>query len=162
MENGHGSARRGVLRSVAVDSDGREVARAETSFSLAPGQELELEQRLQVDRPRLWSLETPALYTLLTQIRDGSRVADESSTTFGIGSIAYDKDRGFLLNGRQVKMRGVNLHHEAGALGAAVPESIWLSRLLTLKAMGANAIRTSHNPPAPEFLDLSATGSASG
>src|SRR5262249_21330389 len=60
----------------------------------------------------------------------------------------------FLLNGAQVKMRGVNLHHDGGAAGAAVPERIWINRLVSLKAMGANAIRTSHNPPAPEFLDL--------
>ena len=77
-----------------------------------------------------------------------------SRTVFGIRSIAYDADRGFLLNGRRVKMRGVNLHHEAGAFGAAVPEGVWKRRLELLKAMGVNAIRTSHNPPAPEFMDL--------
>jgi beta-galactosidase len=77
-----------------------------------------------------------------------------ASTTFGVRTIAYDPDRGFLLNGRRVKMRGVNLHHDAGGLGAAVPERVWQRRLELLKAMGANAIRTSHNPPAPEFLDL--------
>jgi beta-galactosidase len=76
------------------------------------------------------------------------------TTTFGIRTISYDKDQGFLLNGRRVKMRGVNLHHDGGAVGAAVPERIWETRLLALKAMGANAVRTSHNPPAPEFLDL--------
>ena len=78
-----------------------------------------------------------------------SRAADYVATFFGIRSIAYDADRGFLLNGRRVKMRGVNLHHEAGALGAAVPEGVWKRRLELLKAMGVNAIRTSHNPPAP-------------
>ena len=80
--------------------------------------------------------------------------SDVVLTPFGIRSIAFDKDRGFLLNGRRVKMNGVNLHHDAGALGAAVPERVWERRLALLKAMGANAIRTSHNPPAPEFLDL--------
>jgi beta-galactosidase len=154
VENTYDTPRRGVLRSVAVDSAGREVARADTPFSLAAGQKVELEQRLQVEAPGLWSVESPTLYTLRSQVRNGARVADEAGTTFGIRSIAYDKDRGFLLNGRRVKMRGVNLHHDAGGLGTAVPESIWLSRLQTLKAMGANAIRTSHNPPAPELLDL--------
>ena len=85
---------------------------------------------------------------------DGNRQADFAATFFGVRSIAYDADRGFLLNGRRVKMRGVNLHHEAGAFGAAVPEGVWARRLTLLKAMGVNAIRTSHNPPAPEFLDL--------
>jgi beta-galactosidase len=154
VENGHDTQRRGVLRSVVVDSAGREVARTETPFSVAAGQEVELEQQLQVESPRLWSPEAPSLYTLHSVIRDGARVADVAITMFGIRSIAYDKDRGFLLNGRQVKMRGVNLHHDAGGLGAAVPEPVWLRRLQALKAMGANAIRTSHNPPAPEFLDL--------
>jgi beta-galactosidase len=154
VENGYGTPRKGVLRSVVVDSSGHEVARVETPFSLAPGQKAGLEQHLGVESPRLWSVETPTLYTLRSTVRDRGHEADAVTTTFGIRSIAYDKDRGFLLNGRQVKMRGVNLHHDAGGLGAAVPEQVWLGRLTALKAMGVNAIRTSHNPPAPEFLDL--------
>ncbi|MEP7228457.1 MAG: sugar-binding domain-containing protein, partial [Gemmatimonadales bacterium] len=154
VENGYAAPRRGVLRSMVVDSAGREVARGETPFSLAAGQKVELEQQLLVEAPRLWSVEAPHRYTLRSEVRDGDRAADVVTTMFGIRSIAYDKDRGFLLNGRRVKMRGVNMHHEAGGLGAAVPEQLWLRRLEALKAMGANAIRTSHNPPAPEFLDL--------
>ncbi len=154
VENGYRTPRRGVLRSSVVDSGGREVARVEAPFSLAAGQKIELEQHLEVGTPLLWSVETPHLYTLRSTVTDGGRTTDVLTTTFGIRGIAYDKDRGFLLNGRQVKMRGVNLHHDAGALGAAVPEQVWLRRLTTLKQMGANAIRTSHNPPAPEFLDL--------
>jgi beta-galactosidase len=154
VENGYDAPRKGVVRSVVVDSAGREVARTETPFSLAAGQAVELEQRLRVGTPRLWSLESPALYALHSVVRDRRRNVDLAATTFGIRTIAYDKDRGFLLNGRRVKMRGVNLHHDAGGLGAAVPESVWRRRLETLKTMGANAVRTSHNPPAPEFLDL--------
>jgi beta-galactosidase len=154
VENGYDKQRRGVLRSMVIDSAGRELARTESPFSLAAGEKVELEQQLQIASPRLWSVETPILYRLRSEVRDGGRTADLVTTTFGIRSIAYDKDRGFLLNGRQVKMRGVNLHHEAGGLGAAVPEQVWLRRLEDLKAMGVNAIRTSHNPPAPEFLDL--------
>ncbi len=107
-----------------------------------------------VNAPRLWSVETPTLYTLRSELVDNRRSVDVITTPFGIRRIAYDKDRGFLLNGVRVKMKGVNLHHDAGALGAAVPERVWEQRLRLLKAMGANAIRTSHNPPAPEFLDL--------
>ncbi|MEO8090790.1 MAG: glycoside hydrolase family 2 TIM barrel-domain containing protein, partial [Gemmatimonadales bacterium] len=154
VENDHPAARRGVLRSVVTDSAGCEVARTETPFSLAPGQKLDLEQQLRVESPQLWSVETPALYSVHSTVREGSRAADTTVTTFGIRSIAYDQDRGFLLNGRRVKMRGVNLHHEAGGLGAAVPEQVWRRRLEMLKKMGANAVRTAHNPPAPEFLDL--------
>ena len=154
VENDQATARRGVLRSVVLDSAGREVARGETPFSLAAGEKVDLEQRFPVESPHLWSVETPYLYRLRSELLDGGRSADVDTTMFGIRSIAYDKDRGFLLNGRQVKMRGINLHHEAGGLGAAVPERVWQGRLEALKAMGANAIRTSHNPPAPEFLDL--------
>jgi beta-galactosidase len=154
VENDQGAPRRGVLRSVALDSAGREVARMDTPFSVAAGQHAELEQRLRIAAPRRWSIETPYLYALRSEVRDGSRAADVTTTTFGVRTITYDPDRGFLLNGRRVKMRGVNLHHDAGGLGAAVPERVWQRRLELLKAMGANAIRTSHNPPAPEFLDL--------
>jgi beta-galactosidase len=154
VENDHPTQRRAVLRSFVSDSAGREVARLETPFSLAAGGKVELEQQLPVRSPHLWSVETPTLYTLRTAVHDGNRSADTTATVFGIRSIEYHKDRGFLLNGGRVKMRGVNLHHEAGGLGAAVPELLWRRRLETLKAMGANAIRTAHNPPAPEFLAL--------
>jgi beta-galactosidase len=154
VENDRTGQRRGTLRSVVVDSTGREVARAEAPFTLAAGQKVELEQRLAVASPRLWSPDTPYLYTLRSEVLDGGRAVDVATTPFGIRSIAYDNDKGFLLNGSRVKMRGVNLHHDAGGLGAAVPERVWERRLETLKAMGVNAIRTAHNPPAPEFLDL--------
>jgi beta-galactosidase len=154
VENDHTTPRTGVLRSVVRDSGGRAVGSTETPFSLAAGQRAELEQRIEVASPLLWSVETPSLYALRSELLDGARAADVATTPFGIRTIAYDKDRGFLLNGRRVKMRGVNLHHDAGGLGAAVPERVWQRRLELLKAMGANAIRTAHNPPAPEFLDL--------
>jgi len=154
LENAAAAARRGVLRSVVLDSAGREVARTEGAFSLTAGQQVELEQRLRVDAPRLWSVQTPYLYALRSEVLDGARAADLSTTSFGIRSIAYDRDRGFLLNGQHVRMKGVNLHHDAGGVGAAVPERVWQRRLEALRAMGVNAIRTSHNPPAPEFLDL--------
>jgi beta-galactosidase len=82
------------------------------------------------------------------------KIVDEVATPFGIRNISYDANKGFLLNGKQVKMNGVCLHHDAGSVGAAVPEAMWVRRLKLLKEMGCNAIRTSHNPMAPEFLDL--------
>lgn len=154
VENDRGTGRGGVLRTLIVDAEGREVALTGATFSLAPRANVEIEHRLQVKAPRLWSVETPTLYTLRSEVLDGGRVVDVITTPFGIRSIAYDQDRGFLLNGVRVKMRGVNLHDDGGAVGAAVPVRIWERRLELLKAMGANAIRTSHNPPAPEFLDL--------
>src|SRR5438876_5971314 len=154
VENDNRAQRRGILRSTVLDSAGREVARAEAPFSLDAGQKIELEQRMQVASPQLWSVEAPHLYSMRTEVLAGERAADLATTAFGIRSISWDKDRGFLLNGRRVKLRGVNLHHEAGGLGAAVPEAVWERRLRLLKDAGVNAIRTSHNPPAPGFLDL--------
>jgi len=154
VENEASAASRGTLRSVVLDGAGREVARAETTLALAARQRVEVEQRLRFAAPRLWSVGTPHLYALRSEVLEGERPADVVTTPFGVRSIAFDRDRGFLLNGRRVKLLGVNLHHDAGAVGAAVPERVWERRLEVLKAMGANAIRTSHNPPAPEFLDL--------
>jgi len=153
LENDRKAPRRGVLRTVVLDG-AREVARVDSAFTLSAGQRLELQQRIALRSPRLWSVDSPNLYQIRSTVLEGNRLVDTLITTFGIRTIAFDADRGFLLNSRQVKLRGVNLHHDGGAVGAAVPLRIWENRLRTLKAMGANAIRTSHNPPAAEFLDL--------
>ena len=154
VENDNPTSRAGVLRSVVVDSAGREVTRADTSFSLEPGEKRELEQRVSVLRPRLWSPTSPTMYSLRQEVLIGGRRVDDLATPFGIRAIAFDKDQGFLLNGKRVKLNGVNLHHDGGAMGAAVPEAVWARRFKILKDMGVNAIRTAHNPFAPEFLDL--------
>src|SRR5678810_160481 len=85
-------------------------------------------------------------------IRD--RIIDEYYITIGIRKIEYDTDKGFFLNGKHIKLNGVCLHHDGGSVGSAVPEAVWIRRLTILKEMGCNAIRTSHNPVAPAFLDL--------
>lgn len=154
LSNRAGREGRGVLRSVLVGPGGVEAARLETPFAVSVGDSTVIEQRLLVAAPRLWSVETPHLYTLRSEVVQGGRVVDTIVTMVGVRSTVWDADRGFLLNGVRVKLRGVNLHHEAGAFGAAVPEGVWERRLRLLKAMGVNAIRTAHNPPAPEFLDL--------
>ena len=99
-------------------------------------------------------MDRPRLYVLHSTIEVDGREVDNDETTFGIRSLEYSASEGFLLNGQHVKMNGVCLHHDGGCVGAAVPLEIWRERLILLKAMGCNAIRTSHNPPAPEFLDL--------
>ncbi len=154
VENDHATPRRGVLRTVVVDSAGREVAHADAPFALRGGDTLQLDQRLRVDSPQVWSVDTPHMYTLRSELLEGTRIVDTTSTPFGIRTIRWDKDRGFLLNGRPVKLHGVALHENAGAVGAAVPNAVWARRLARLKTMGANAIRTAHNPPSRAFLDL--------
>ncbi len=143
-----------MLRSILIDPKGNEVAQVETNELQIPTNKIEIEQKKQIDTPSLWSIETPVLYTLRTEILQNGIPIDEVNTSFGIRKIEYDVDHGFLLNGKHVKMNGVCLHHDGGCLGAAVPERLWQRRLGILKTMGCNAIRTAHNPPAPEFLDL--------
>ncbi len=145
------AGRQGVLRTIVIDGMGHEVARADTGFSLAAGESAEIKQELPVARALLWSLERPEMYTVVSTVM---RTADSVFTPFGFRDIRYEVDRGFFLNGKPVKMHGVCLHHDAGSVGAAVPDAVWARRLQVLKDMGCNAIRTSHNPVSPEFLGL--------
>ncbi|MFD2164167.1 glycoside hydrolase family 2 TIM barrel-domain containing protein [Paradesertivirga mongoliensis] len=154
LENTSGKRVSGALRFTILDSKGREVASKESALTFAANGTTEQEQQIQVSTPALWSVETPNMYSVRTQVLQGAKLVDEVVTPFGIRDIRYDVNKGFLLNGKQVKMKGVCLHHDAGSVGAAVPEAVWVRRLKTLREMGCNAIRTSHNPMAPEFLDL--------
>jgi len=149
-----GPARDALLRSVIYNAQGNEVARTESKFSALSKNNSETEQRTTLSNPQLWSIETPAIYSLHSMIVENGKIIDEVVSPFGIRDIQYDVDKGFFLNGKHVKLNGVCLHHDAGSVGAAVPEAMWVRRLQVLKAMGCNAIRTSHNPVAPEFLDL--------
>jgi beta-galactosidase len=147
--------RHGTLRSTILDVAGHEVARADEPYTLRGGAATEVGQRLHVASPSRWSPETPVRYTLRTTLLDArGRPVDRTDTPFGIRHLAWEADRGFVLNGTRVKLLGVNLHHDGGPVGAAVPEAVWERRLTLLKRMGVNAVRTAHNPPAPEFLDL--------
>jgi beta-galactosidase len=148
------SSKKGRLLSVIVDKKGNEVSKNEISFSIEPGKTIELNQQIKVISPALWSVDSPSLYKLHQTITDEGKEVDNLITAIGIRKIEYDVNKGFLLNDEHVKMNGVCLHHDGGCVGAAVPIGIWESRLKKLKEMGCNAIRTSHNPPAPEFLDL--------
>ena len=113
-----------------------------------------LSQNLDVKQPDLWSVENPNLYQLKTTVYKGKELIDKTVTNVGIRTLRFDADKGFFLNGKSMKVRGVCLHHDAGVLGSAVPKEVWRYRLITLKSLGCNAIRTSHNPQAPEFYDL--------
>ncbi|PKB43572.1 glycosyl hydrolase family 2 [Cellulophaga sp. RHA19] len=107
-----------------------------------------------VDNPKLWDTNNPTLYTAITIIKLDDDVIDTQKTKFGIRSIKFDADTGFYLNGKNRKIKGVCLHHDAGLVGAAVPKGVWKRRLQALKDIGCNAIRISHNPASNEFLDL--------
>ena len=113
-----------------------------------------VEQELLVSAPKLWSDTRPYLYKVVTQVTSDGKVIDDYTTTMGIRNFVFDADKGFLLNGKQVKINGVCDHHDLGCLGAAINTRALERQLEILKGMGCNGIRTSHNPPAPELLDL--------
>jgi beta-galactosidase len=143
-----------TLRSVLTGHDGAIAAKFESSIDLHPGKESDVSQQVKISRPELWSLEKPQLYTLVSSVVSGGKVIDEVRTPFGIRNAEFRSDTGFWLNGKNFKLKGVCLHHDGGAVGAAVPLAVWERRLSILRDLGVNAIRTAHNPPAPEFLDL--------
>lgn len=109
---------------------------------------------MQVANPQLWDIDNPYLYTLNASIVSGKTVLDKATVNVGIRSLEFSADKGFALNGRWMKVKGVCLHHDAGVLGSAVPDDVWERRLKKLKEIGTNAIRTSHNPQSPSFYNL--------
>lgn len=109
---------------------------------------------VKVAKPALWSLESPNLYKAVVTVLSNGRPIDSETVTFGIRSFEFVPATGFWLNGKNSKIKGVCLHHDGSAFGAAVPLEVWKYRLTELKKLGVNAIRTAHNPPSPEFLDL--------
>lgn len=113
-----------------------------------------IDQSLRVKDPRLWSIDQPYLYKVVTTINVNGKMVDRYETTAGVRHFNFDADNGFSLNGKPLKILGVCNHHDLGALGAAINTRALERQLSLLKAMGCNAIRTSHNPPAPELLDL--------
>jgi beta-galactosidase len=154
VRNGRAAAATCALSTVILDRDDKVVQSAETTQEIAANDQYEFAQSLAVSEPNLWGVNAAYLYKLRSTVTVAGQVSDQYETSFGIREVLFDPDRGFLLNGEHVKLNGVCLHHDAGSVGAAVPERVWERRFEILRGMGCNAIRTSHNPPAPEFLDL--------
>ncbi|HHU56755.1 MAG TPA: glycoside hydrolase family 2 protein [Bacteroidales bacterium] len=136
------------------NATGQTVASTSSRLNVNGNAQQELKQNMRVNQPRLWSLDDPYLYTLITTVEQNNKVVDRSETRVGIRYVDFDPNTGFALNGVNMKMKGVCLHHDAGSLGSAVPREVWKRRLLELKALGTNAIRTSHNPQAPDLYEL--------
>jgi beta-galactosidase len=143
------------LTTTIWDADGKSVRGADASQAIPSGGEYEFVQQIAVDQPNLWSPSNPYLYQVRSEVHEDSQSANDVYwTPFGIREAAFDAKRGFLLNGEHIKLNGACIHQEAGSVGSAVPEAMWVRRLNLLREMGCNAIRTSHNPYAAEFLDL--------
>ena len=143
-----------TLKTSLIGPDGKEVVSASTYQMSQKSSVKEFEQRFTVENPELWSVEHPALYKIISKIICNEMECDSYETTAGIRSFVFDSIKGFLLNGKHVKINGVCNHHDLGFLGAAINRRALERQLELMKGMGVNGIRTSHNPPAPELLDL--------
>lgn len=143
-----------TLNTVIYNPQGAEVSRSSMKKTIAAGGSHQMEQTLDVLDPQLWSVSNPALYKVISKILVNNETLDTYETPFGIRTFKFDVRNGFSLNGQPLQIRGVCNHHDLGALGAAFNIRAAERQLEILKAMGCNGIRTSHNPPAPELLDL--------
>ena len=153
--NQSGDPREVSLRMKILAPDGKTVQTVDTEpQTIAAGKSADFKQDLTVKNPQLWDLDHPSLYRAEVAVRAGNAAIDNETVTFGIRDFKFEPATGFWLNGKNLKIKGVCLHHDGGAMGAAVPLGIWQRRLAALKEIGVNGIRTAHNPPAPEFLDL--------
>jgi beta-galactosidase len=144
-----------ALEIIVFDPNGKVAGTVETKPQpIAAGQSADFSQDITVKAPQIWDLGHPALYRAVAKIRSGKETLDDETVSFGMREFHFDAATGFWVNGHNIKIKGVALHHDAGALGAAVPLRAWERRLEQLRLIGVNAIRTAHNPAAPEFLDL--------
>ncbi len=154
VENGSASKSALTVINELISKDGKTVAKSSSKVDVAANQNGKISTKLNIKNPQLWDLDNPNLYQLKTTVLKDGKQIDETVTKTGFRKFTFDPNNGFALNDKWMKMKGVCLHHDAGVLGSAVPREVWKTRLQTLKEIGVNAIRTSHNPQAPEFYEL--------
>jgi beta-galactosidase len=154
VENQGAAEARVSLETTVLDAAGEPAGRVANDVTLPAGGRQAVEARIDISSPHRWDLDTPYLYSAVTTIRQGNLQSDRYVTPFGIRTIEFSREKGFLLNGHPRRFNGVCMHHDLGALGSAINTRALERQLEILKQMGVNAIRTSHNPPAPELLEL--------
>jgi beta-galactosidase/beta-glucuronidase len=137
-----------------LDATGKVVATSTKKQTLEAGKKTVVNQLISVANPKRWSLEQPNLYTVRTTIKQDGKVTEQNEQKLGLRTLTFDPNKGFALNNQWTKLKGVCLHHDGGVLGSAVPREVWKRRLVTLKEMGCNAIRTSHNPQATDVYEI--------
>ncbi len=142
------------VRTTALSDSGKKLVSKVSTVGLDGKSSKSINQSLVIEKPVLWDVENPYLYSVLTEVIIGGKVLDEYTTTTGIRTFRFDAKDGFFLNGKNLKIKGVCMHHDLGALGSAINVRAMERQLEILRDMGCNSIRTSHNPPAPELLDL--------
>lgn len=142
-----------------LDKDNHKVAGTTKYARVGAAATHKVSQTMRLKDIRRWSLEVPYLYTMETKVYQGGKLIDQNTTKVGLRELTYDSNKGFALNGKWTKLKGVCIHHDAGALGAAVPAEVWITRMEKLKSIGVNAIRMSHNPQATAVYEAcDATG----
>ncbi len=154
VENHTASAVQPEVETTLIDPKGKEVASLKTSFAVPANGSQSDQVAFTIGKPRLWNTKTPQLYTTVTRIFAAGKLVDSMETPFGIRTFEFTANDGFHLNGRRVQLQGVCLHSDLGPLGMAFNTRAMERELQIMQDMGVNAVRTSHNPPAPELLDL--------
>lgn len=163
MNSSHDSVRYTVQYTI-LDADGKSVASGKNNEDLAHSKGTKLkafqERRasagysFKVANPHLWSIDTPYLYTMVTEVVVDGKVVDAQRTKFGIREVKFNKNRGFILNGKEIELKGVNMHQDHPGVGAGIPDAVQVYRIKQLKSFGCNAYRSSHNPMSPAMLDV--------
>jgi beta-galactosidase len=153
IENRRNEVSKIKLITKVFDSDKQMQQQIETEKTIEPGKTIEIVQEMKISNPTLWSADVPALYKAISEIYVTESLADQVETKFGIRTISFDAVNGFLLNGKPLKLKGGCVHHDNGILGSKAYDRAEERRVEILKSNGFNAIRSSHNPPSPSFLD---------
>jgi beta-galactosidase len=144
-----------IIRSTVFDKSGNKIVQTDTEKECSQFRSGNLlSQQIEVPRPKMWSINSPSIYYLISEIIFNGQVLDDQVTSFGIRKLEYIPNKGLFINGKSEKLNGVCIHQDVGSFGIAVPIEVWHHRLMKLKEMGCNAVRTSHHPFAPEFYDL--------
>jgi len=151
--NQSGSTASFKLVSEIKDNKGKTILKLSNPVKAATGAEVKIIQKGGFNKANLWSLENPYMYTWVTRVEKAGQIVDQVETSFGVRDIRFDKDKGFFLNSKPVKIKGTCNHQDFAGLGTAIPDRVFNYRIEKLKEMGSNAYRCSHNPPAPELLD---------
>ncbi|MBN1766137.1 MAG: DUF4982 domain-containing protein [Sedimentisphaerales bacterium] len=154
IENHQESQSKVTVEIILIDPDGRQVATGQINAGLPAGGSQDVDQTFKFAHPRRWDIISPNLYTARVRVHHGDKIVDTMDTSFGIRTFQFTADDGFHLNGRRVQLYGVNLHHDHGPLGAAFYTRAMERQLEIMRELGCNSIRTSHNPSAPELLEL--------
>ncbi|TYA84432.1 glycoside hydrolase family 2 TIM barrel-domain containing protein [Seonamhaeicola marinus] len=154
VKNAFGENHEAEVKTVILDADKKEVASVSKTIEISTKNTQTISQDLEINNPSLWGIDSPSLYTSVTTIKKADQVFDTYETRFGVRSIKFDTNEGFFLNGENMKIKGVCLHHDVGLVGAAVPKGVWKRRLQVLKDGGCNAIRSSHNPASKVLLEV--------